>query len=1020
MRAENCGVWDRINKMSSNIRLFQAAGFEDCQYHVIEPWFRQKVHQSMRSERPMVVIVPTHAYAAYLKQKVVTIGLPILGIHFWSPGNLREFLFQSSKKSEAGAERLALGEDLHLLMAIAAGSSGIGGQGQEELLRRVLEERPGELARTMDQLKAAGHNSKSLNGEFWTQIFCKCEKLLAQTGILTIQEVDWRLAADENTYPKLIGSLLLTGFSARNWPLLPLLRAGCAYASEALVCLQMARESQAERLWIGTWEENYGEPELVPQAEPTENFSFSNLCLNFSMDLAGNPENAAAEFFLAANVREEADVITALACSYLSASDCERLVILAPPGSILGREVAARLARLGIPFLDNIGFYPAQSSRQSLLNRWIEFQRDQSLISFHLFLRLRRNLELDSPEFSRAAERDLKKAANILLSGNLDVLQSWLEEHLPQGEGAMILNNWPILSDRESFDGFVEASLESLEKLGWKSEMETLVNRAEPLKKALRGPIKRSIFLRWLGEILRTPGRTRHKCGRQSLSRLHLLTYEQAEGQSFSHVISGGLNHGLWPPESPISPYLSGDLLEALNRNSLTQGSQGEGHLIVKNNYGLLLSSRDLGQLSINAFGGLLESTQCRLAATASLAAEDDFSRPSLPSELFLKLYRADTGNQLDHRVMAELAAATRNWLHRFQPPYSQSVSMTATDSKRFSQAHNARRNKENPFGEFEFAFREPPSGGLRLSCKDWESVLTRPASVWINAVSRTRKPVDFNEPINWPLTMGTWIHEWLGLDKANAGEESFMRAFPKEGEWGKQVTDKAEMLQEAVRRTYQQVGRTLPDWWESGWSQALRLAGNLAATLDFLEGWPFAASEWNLPGKTEVDFGLPNTAALPVSGRIDLLLSKETIGFPKSGKPWAEGRPLWVIDFKSGRDRPLRPGDLQKGKGLQVALYALALHSLGAEDVSLSLLKPGDNLSNPLSLNDLISPELHRLWSGLCNLQQNGALGMIGMVRAKYGAAVDYPIATLPLDAELLRVKWEKTHPLLPYGSNF
>ena len=103
----------------------------------------------------------------------------------------------------------------------------------------------------------------------------------------------------------------------------------------------------------------------------------------------------------------------------------------------------------------------------------------------------------------------------------------------------------------------------------------------------------------------------------------------------------------------------------------------------------------------------------------------------------------------------------------------------------------------------------------------------------------------------------------------------------------------------------------------------------------------------------------------------------------------------------------------------MQIVLYALALQSLGAVDIRLTLLKPGGDFSNPLTLEDLQIPELNDLWSGLGNLQKNGVLGMIGPVRAKYGASIDYPMATLPIDPELLREKWEKTHPLLPYSSS-
>ncbi len=994
--------------MSSSIRLCQAAGFEDCWQQLLEPWFRIKVStESMSSGRPTVVIVPNQAYGAFLKQKVLNAGLPLFSIHFWSLGNLREFLLKTSRSG--GDKRLALREDLHFFMAVAAADGE-----EEEVFSEILEEQPDEFVRTLDMLKAAGHESKSLDGELWAEVASRYEKLLAHTGLQTSQEADWRLCRERATTGKLIDSMLIVGFSARHWEWLALLRAGCAHASETLVCLPLARDSQPERIWTGAWEEFFGEAETVPAAEPVVDFPFSGLCLNYSLDLPGAPENASGDFYLADHVRQEAEVITACACTYLEDPKCARLGILTPSGSILGREVASRLARLKIPFLDNIGHYPVQSTRQGLLNRWLDFQRDQSLPSFHMFLRSRRNLDLGSAKLFRSSERDLKEATRVLLTGHLGVIRSWLGKHRPEGNGFSVLNQWPALPPLDSFAGFLQASLGPLDRLGWKSELEILASRAEPLKKALVLPVKRSVFLRWLGDILRTPGRTRYSCGRQSLSPLHLLTYEQAEGQDFSHLILGGLNHGLWPPEPPLSPFLPDELLQALNRNSLAQGSQGEGHLAVKKDRSLLLGAGDLRQLSRDAFAGLLESTGCRLAATASLKAEDDFSRAAAPSELFLKLYRADTGGHLDDKTMAELAAATRQWI----PPFPQTgrASIDTKDRDRFLRAHTARRNKKKPFGEFEFAYREPPPGGVALSCKNWETVLARPASVWMNTVTGIRKDADFSEPVNWPMTIGIWVHEWLGLDQDAADDDSMFTSFPLEGGWARQVDEKARRLQKAVREAYKKSGRTLPDWWISGWSQALRIASGLADSLDALEGWAFARSEWDLPPATEMDLPLTERNTLPVSGRIDLLLSQKPLESPQSERAWAGYTPLWVIDFKTGKDRPLHIKDLQKGKGLQVALYALALHSMGAEDVSLSVLKVSDALTNPLSWSELQATELRRIWAGLSHLQQSGVLGMTGPVRAKYGVSAEYPLATLPLDIETLRVKWEITHPLLPY----
>ncbi len=987
------------------VRLYQAGGFEDCWRHALEPWFRRQGRESALAERPIVVVTPSQAYAAFLKSHLLNAGLPLFAVHFWSPGNLREFLLAGRKYGG----RIAFREELRFLMAVAAGEN------SGEPLLEALEEDPDELVRTIDLLKAGGYDSKSLDGKLWAETAHRLEKLLTASGLETTQELDWRLSEVEAREPssKLISSILVTGFSAQHWSLYPLLLGGCLHAEEAFFCLPLARENLPERAWLGTWEERFGESGLVPEVDTEESSRYANLCFNFSMDLPGAPEKSAVDFHLAGNVREEAETIAARACSYLIDAGCRRLGILVPSGSILGREVASILARLEIPFLDSLGFFPAQSSRQSLLNRWLEFQRNQSLPSFHFFLQLRQKFGMDSPGFTHSAERELKEAFGILLTDHIDVLRCWLKEKLPGGKGIEALNRWPSLPELALFAEFLEASLDPLEKLGWGGDLETLAVRAEPLKNATPRPIKRAIFLRWLGDILQTPGRTRHSCGRNPFSPVHLLTYEQAVGQAFSHLISGGLNQGLWPPEPSGSPFLSEDRVAILNNRVIEEGTQGEGHTVVADNFGLLLSPRARIQMAWDGFRGLLESVNCRLAATASLASEGDFHKPALPSELYLKLYLADRGVHLEEKTMVELAEATRQWLPERDRNQS---SITPPARERLHRAHIARRNPEEPFGEFEFAYREPPPGGLGLSCKAWETVIMRPASVWLNGVLGVRKTVDFNEPPNWPLATGIWVHEWLRIGRSSGteAEEIPFRAYPAEGVWAIQVAANAERMRETVDSAFAQSGRTLPDWWESGWSQALRTARSLAESLDSLEGWPLAASEWKLPPETVVNF--PREGSIPVSGRIDLLLGKET----ESDRAPVGSIPLWVIDFKTGKNKPLNLNELQKGKGLQIGLYALALQSLGNVQVNFSLLKPGGNISDQLTLEDLQVSGLNNLWIGLGAAQRSGVLGMIGEVRAKFGASTDYPIATLPIDPEVLRAKWEKTHPRLPFSTNF
>jgi hypothetical protein len=157
----------------------------------------------------------------------------------------------------------------------------------------------------------------------------------------------------------------------------------------------------------------------------------------------------------------------------------------------------------------------------------------------------------------------------------------------------------------------------------------------------------------------------------------------------------------------------------------------------------------------------------------------------------------------------------------------------------------------------------------------------------------------------------------------------------------------------------------------------------------------------------------------LRVRGRIDLILARQ-----KSEQSQIGYGDLWVVDYKTGRQRGFRLRELRKkdtperkfrrqlieGRGVQLALYALAVHALGAENVQLTLLSPAEQLETQFHLADVLAQE--DFWSELHRMQQTGVFGMLGPVHAEFGFVRKYPLATLPIDTDLLEEKWALTHP--------
>lgn len=177
------------------------------------------------------------------------------------------------------------------------------------------------------------------------------------------------------------------------------------------------------------------------------------------------------------------------------------------------------------------------------------------------------------------------------------------------------------------------------------------------------------------------------------------------------------------------------------------------------------------------------------------------------------------------------------------------------------------------------------------------------------------------------------------------------------------------------------------------------------ARRLAALRDWPFAAAEWTLPAGACVQSG---TRRLELRGRIDALFA--------DGADGAVPATCWVADFKTGNELPMSARNLAarllKGNGIQVSLYALALAALGARDVRASLLTAETPVAPQVDLAEL--RDQMAFWEGLIRMQETGAFGMRGTVRSEYGASLALPLATLPVDPDVLEEKWALTHPAL------
>ena len=206
-----------------------------------------------------------------------------------------------------------------------------------------------------------------------------------------------------------------------------------------------------------------------------------------------------------------------------------------------------------------------------------------------------------------------------------------------------------------------------------------------------------------------------------------------------------------------------------------------------------------------------------------------------------------------------------------------------------------------------------------------------------------------------------------------------------------------------------QRAGKPLPDWWHSGWQNALFLARVLGERLSTADAWPWMATEWKLD--QEVPAEIDEKTTLAFRGRIDLILAREEL---PAGSLKADE--LWIVDYKTGAKKALRlplKKRLLDGSALQLSLYALAARTHGAKCAQISLLSPLVRPIEPQLSDSDLATELE-IFLELARMQQSGVFGMHGPLRGTFRFTEDYPLATLGIDQDTLEQRWELTHPAL------
>jgi hypothetical protein len=981
----------------------------------IAPWFREVLPVSWKHELPSVVVVPTRSHAHALKSCLLEERQSHLGIRFVTPAGLRELL--GGNRDQA----LPLREYLRLLLAVAAEEtlreSAEDDASADNLAAKAVVRAPDHLLRTLDRLETAGWDFASLGLDSFQPIVRRFREQLRACGFTGVAQFDRDLLAHSASRPPLFAHLLICGFDAAHWSQWFLLRAGAQSAESATVLLDYPREnSEIDLCWIGSWEENFGEAKPgVPNPRQT-----SGDALFSEAEMRGESETAANySFVVGADAFEQANAIALLCSQFLAKKDCTRVGVIFSGAGALPRLAASALSNLSIPHNDGFGHPVPGLFETAEWRAWLQLQRGPRIHSLVRFLGGFKSREKLFPKLRlERLEKTLQSVNAQILIDDLVLLQRFCaaDPRPERQDVTRILDLIRFLPARGTFSEFLEATAEAFALLKWKQHWTSIAGHGLDWAANVPAKFSRVLFLRWLEEVASSFTAGRDEEGDHPYARVQLLTVAQAQGQEWSHLIFAGWNEGSWPPEEK-GEFAREDEIENFNRQQLNrraarQGRQGEGHTSVRENHSLYLGPREQRQIALRQFHALLESGPRGIAIGASLVQESAPDRPWNPSELFSQLYQQTRRRPLTQATMKELQRATATWLQSSEPrgrtAPSQEIRQTRT-------AYDARRDPAGASGEYDFALRSPASRIPIPSVSEFETLVKSPALVWLKKYLGVEGREDETNP--WSAATGQWVHRWLSQVAGAEAEKTFVR-IPDAAGIDRSIRAAAEEKYAEIKRLCQAAGKTIPDWWHSGWQNAFCLARLLGAKLATIEDWPWMAAEWSIDGDAPVQ--VAPDATLLFRGRIDLLLSREE----NRGLDTDE---VWIVDYKTGankkalapprEDTEKRKSQLHKkildGSALQLALYGLAARQLGARQVFLSLVSPAVKPVVPQLSVEQMDAEAD-VFRELARMQQTGIFGMYGPLRSAWTFARAYPLATLAIELEILDERWELTHPAL------
>lgn len=952
---------------------YEFLAFDDAWDHILYPWFKSLTH-SPSHNRPNLVVTPHASLNSFIKQKLIQHSLSFINLHFCTPSHLRQKLTGSLSVPI----KTLLREDFHLLIKY------ICAQFPENFLAKASCQQPEPLARFIDAVLTAGIDSTSILPEAQPLIEALLKYLLPK-NILSSQLLDRKILenvlADQSL---LFENTLLYGFTAQSWNHFSLLKAAFLASNKPILCFPVTTpDTFAERTWQGTWESLSAPAELLPSSKVSPYANFIEELQKVSTE---TPAAITAPLIkIAPEKQNEAHIIFNQISHWLNTHPGPRIGILFPEqNTSFANSLSTLLADFCIPYNNTLDSPSTPTKASHAFDALVSFWNQPLLNNFFDLLNALQAINLIEISDLLQIKEDCHKAFLAMATDNLTVILHCINSTYPEHPIHKAFETFPLLPEEDTFTNYLHILLSLLEKIDYPSSLSSVVKHAAIPQTILEKPIPKFWFLSWASDVVRMQADLYFPSN--AYANIHLLTPAEALSQSWTHLIFAELENSHWTIKTKDIPLFTYSDIRNFNTSITEEGSFGTGHFIIRKNFVPLPLSSESSRLAENHFVHLLQLPTDSILCTGTQDSLSIHSSPSLLLEKILLLNKqlptSDTSASNDFSYTSLLA---NRFSHR------------TTDACKNAYVH--RQDPTQPFDAYSFSFEDKLSEAVsRISCKNWELLLTKPEVAWVKLILKVERPTDYAKEDRLSMLTGSWVHEWLCLQNAQEGE--FVQK-PYYKEWCQASYQKALDELRLLKNFYAAANEPMPSRLLSKWHSSWQMTQHFIKTITNCSQISSVTSEYTLPSDACIQIG--NTEKIPVTGRIDFLV-KDTS---------TDGDNLWIIDFKTGAPPPLTPNNLVQGKGLQLALYALALSNNAFQKTScidVSCLPPFSPLKRQCGLDELTA--LTQLWQILLNIYKTGKLGQREFLRFTSRSDITiYPAATVTIPNAVLSQKWKLTH---------